>query len=83
MQIQGDVSIGACCVLNPQCRIVADPGGKIVIASHNLIEDQVLIRCSAGKTVTIGTHNVLCVGTVVHDAQVGAAKRQRTKEEEW
>ena len=68
--VQGDVTIGACCVLHPQCRIVAEEGGKIIIGSHNMIEDQCVIRCSKGKTITIGNHNILSVGTQILDSEV-------------
>ena len=68
--IQGNVTIGPCCILNQQCRIIAEEGGSINIGSHNMIEDQVVIRCSAGHTVTIGTHNQIGVGSHIQDAQV-------------
>ena len=68
--VQGNVKIGACCVLSPQVRIVAEAGASIEIGSHNMIEDQVVIRCSAGKNLKIGTHNLVGVGSQLHDAQV-------------
>lgn len=78
VQIVGDVQIGKCCVLNPQCRIIAEKGAKIVIGSHNLVEDQVTIHCSAGNTLQIGSHNHISVGTLVQDAQVSFGSMARS-----
>lgn len=83
--VDGDTELGEDNELFPFCVIgchpqdkklkAKDPGGRLVIGSHNRIREHVTIHGGTqfgGGVTTIGDHNMLLVGAHIgHDAHVG------------
>lgn len=65
----GDVQIGAGCWVGPGARIRGDYG-RIVIADHTAVEDNVVIHARPNEQTTIGQWVTLGHACIVHNATI-------------
>ncbi|KAK4047709.1 hypothetical protein OIV83_005217 [Microbotryomycetes sp. JL201] len=71
VDLRGDITIGAGCVLHPRATIVA-VSGPIVLGSNNIIEEQAIIVNRSKTVMDIGNDNHFQVGSRVESPKIGS-----------
>ncbi|KAM0787771.1 hypothetical protein ACM66B_003826 [Microbotryomycetes sp. NB124-2] len=71
VDLRGDITIGAGCVLHPRATIVA-VSGPIVLGTNNIVEEQAIIVNRSKIVMEIGNDNHFQVGSRVESPKVGS-----------